>query len=147
GGPASSFGIWHEYLDQAKEIAARHRVVVRGLHTHIGSGSDPAVWTRVAGMTLEIAARLPEVTTVNLGGGFKVARVAGEEATDLAVVGTVVRDAFVEFVERTGRKLHLEIEPGTFLVANAGVVVATCIDVVDTGSGGYTFAKLDTGMN
>jgi diaminopimelate decarboxylase len=42
GGPASSFGIWHEYLEQAKEIAARDRVVIRGLHTHIGSGSDPA---------------------------------------------------------------------------------------------------------
>ena len=147
GGPASSFGIWHEYLDQAKEIAARHRVVIRGLHTHIGSGSDPAVWTRVAGMTLDIAMRLPEVTTVNLGGGFKVARVAGEKTTDLAVVGTVVRDAFVAFAERTGRKLRLEVEPGTFMVANAGAVVATCIDVVDTGGGGYLFAKLDTGMN
>jgi diaminopimelate decarboxylase len=147
GGPASSFGIWHEYLEQAKEIAACHRVVIRGLHTHIGSGSDPAVWTRVAGMTLDIAARLPEVTTVSLGGGFKVARVAGEQATELAVVGAVVRAAFANFANRTGRKLHLEVEPGTFMVANAGVVVATCVDVVDTGSGGFVFAKLDTGMN
>jgi diaminopimelate decarboxylase len=42
--------------------------------------------------------------------------------------------------------LHLEIEPGTYLVANAGVVVGTCVDVVDTGADGYLFAKLDTGM-
>src|SRR3989449_6536660 len=49
GGPASSFGIWHAYLDEVKALAARHRLVIRGLHTHIGSGSDPAVWTRVAG--------------------------------------------------------------------------------------------------
>jgi diaminopimelate decarboxylase len=42
--------------------------------------------------------------------------------------------------------LHLEVEPGTFLVANAGAVVSTCIDVVDTGARGYKFAKLDTGM-
>jgi diaminopimelate decarboxylase len=147
GGPASSFGIWHAYLGEAQEIAARHRVVIRGLHTHIGSGSDPAVWTRVAAMTLDIAARLPEVATVSLGGGFKVARVEGEQATDLAVVGAVVRDAFVDFAQRTGRRLRLEIEPGTFMVANAGAVVATCIDVVDTGAGGYLFAKLDAGMN
>jgi diaminopimelate decarboxylase len=147
GGPASSFGIWHAYLGEAQEIAARHGVVIRGLHTHIGSGSDPAVWTRVASMTLDIVARLPEVTTVNLGGGFKVARVESEQATDLAVVGAVVRDAFVDFAERTGRRLRLEIEPGTFMVANAGAVVATCIDVVDTGPGGYLFAKLDAGMN
>jgi len=146
GGPASSFGIWHAYLDEAKALAARHRLVVRGLHTHIGSGSDPAVWVRVAELVLEIAERLPAVITVSLGGGFKVARVPGEQATDLAAVGSVVRQAFVGFQRRTGRRLHLEIEPGTYLVANAGVVVATCVDVVDTGQDGYLFAKLDAGM-
>jgi diaminopimelate decarboxylase len=146
GGPASSFGIWHAYLDEAKALAARHRLAIRGLHTHIGSGSDPAVWTRVAHLVLEIAERLPEVTTVSLGGGFKVARVPGEEAMDLAGIGSVVREAFVDFQRRTGRRLHLEIEPGTYLVANAGVVLATCVDLVDTGSDGYRFAKLDAGM-
>jgi diaminopimelate decarboxylase len=40
----------------------------------------------------------------------------------------------------------MEAEPGTYLVANAGAVVATVIDVVDTGKDGYRFAKLDTGM-
>ncbi len=146
GGPASSFGIWHAYLEEAKALAARHRLTIRGLHTHIGSGSDPAVWTRVAHLVLEIAGRLPEVTTVSLGGGFKVARVAGEQATELGAVGSTVREAFVAFQRRTGRSLHLEIEPGTYLVANAGVVLATCVDVVDTGPDGYLFAKLDAGM-
>jgi diaminopimelate decarboxylase len=146
GGPASSFGIWHAYLEEAKALAARHCLTIRGLHTHIGSGSDPAVWTRVAHLVLEIAGRLPEVTTVSLGGGFKVARVAGEQATDLGAVGSMVREAFVAFQRRTGRSLHLEIEPGTYLVANAGVVLATCVDVVDTGPDGYLFAKLDAGM-
>ncbi|MCW5892384.1 MAG: diaminopimelate decarboxylase [bacterium] len=146
GGPASSFGIWHERLDDAKAIAARHGVSIRGLHTHIGSGSDPAVWTRVSRLSLDIAARLPDVTSLNLGGGFKVARMPDEVATDLARVGTPVREELVAFRERTGRALDLEVEPGTYLVANAGCVVATVIDVVDTGAGGYTFAKLDTGM-
>src|SRR5438309_1619535 len=109
---ASSFGIWHAYLEEAKALAARHRLTIRGLHTHIGSGSDPAVWTHVAHLVLEIAGRLPEVTTVSLGGGFKVARVAGEQATDLGAVGSIVREAFVAFQRRTGRSLHLEIEPG-----------------------------------
>jgi len=146
GGPGSSFGIWHAYLDDAKAIAARHHVTIARLHTHIGSGSDPAVWTRVARMSLDIAERLPDVQTLNLGGGFKVARVPGESATDLTAVGAIVRDEFIAFATRTGRKLHLEIEPGTFLVANAGVIVATCVDVVDTGADGYRFAKLDAGM-
>ena len=47
---------------------------------------------------------------------------------------------------QTGRALRLEVEPGTYLVANAGAIVATAIDVVDTGKDGYKFIKTDTGM-
>jgi diaminopimelate decarboxylase len=146
GGIGSSFGIWHEHLDEAMALAARHRVTIGRLHTHVGSGSDPAVWKRVARLSLDIAARLPDVTTVNMGGGFKVARVPGEHSADLADIGRHVRQELQDFRDRTGRALHLELEPGTYLVANAGCVVATCIDVVDTGAEGYRFAKLDTGM-
>lgn len=146
GGPASSFGIWHEYLGEVKALSARHDVRITRLHTHIGSGSDPEVWKRVARMSLDLAAQLPAVTTLNLGGGFKVARMPDEQATDLADVGAHIRQELIAFRERDGRALHLEIEPGTYLVANAGAVVATCVDVVDTGADGYRFAKLDTGM-
>ena len=65
---------------------------------------------------------------------------------DLADVGAHVRREIEAFRARDGRSLHLEIEPGTFLVANAGVIVASCVDVVDTGAEGYRFAKLDAGM-
>ena len=146
GGSASSFGIWHEYLDEARAIALKHRLEIHGLHTHIGSGGEPAVWTRVADLVLAIAETLPRVMVVSLGGGFKVARMPGESGTDLAVVGEAAREAFEAFRARAGRAMHLEIEPGSYLVANAGLIVATCLDVVDTGSEGYTFAKLDAGM-
>jgi diaminopimelate decarboxylase len=146
GGPASSFGIWHEYLGDVKALAAGHRLTLRTLHTHIGSGTDPEVWRRVTRMSLDLAAALPEVGVVNLGGGFKVGRMPEEPTADMADVAAHVARELVAFHERHGRALHLEIEPGTFLVANAGAVVATCIDVVDTGKDGYLFAKLDTGM-
>ena len=146
GGPASSFGIWHEYFGEVKALAARHRVTLRTLHSHIGSGTDPEVWQRVTRMTLDLAAALPDVTIVNLGGGFKVGRMPEEPTVDMAGVAAHVSRELTVFRERQGRALHLEIEPGTFLVANAGAVVATCIDVVDTGKDGYLFAKLDTGM-
>lgn len=146
GGPASSFGIWREYLGEVKTLAARHGVHITRLHTHIGSGSDPEVWKRVTRMTLDIASGLPRVTVVNLGGGFKVGRMPDEPSTDLQDVGQHVRQELEAFREREGRALHLEVEPGTFLVARAGAIVATCTDVVDTGKDGYLFAKLDTGM-
>ena len=146
GGPGASFGIWHEYLDDVKTIAKKYGVTIKTLHCHIGSGTDPEVWKRVARMTLDIAAQLPDAVRVNLGGGFKVGRMPEEPTVDLQDVGGHVRAELDAFRQRTGRALHLEIEPGTYLVARAGAVVATCVDVVDTGKDGYRFAKLDTGM-
>ena len=146
GGPASSFGVWHEYLEDVKTLAKRYDLRITRLHSHIGSGTDPEVWKHCTRLTLDLAARLPEVRLINLGGGFKVGRMPGEPTVDLADVGAHVRAELLAFHERDGRELHLEIEPGTYLVANAGAVVATCVDVVDTGGDGYLFAKLDTGM-
>src|SRR6266404_6125122 len=146
GGPAASFGIWHEYLDQVKALAARHGLVVRTLHSHIGSGTDPEVWKRVTRMTLDLAAKLPEVKLVNLGGGLKVGRMPNEESVNLEEVAWHVRTELEGFRAREGRALHIELEPGTLLVAESGAVVATCVDVVDTCRDGYLFAKLDTGM-
>ncbi|MSQ23330.1 MAG: diaminopimelate decarboxylase [Chloroflexi bacterium] len=146
GGPASSFGIWHEYLDDVIAIAKHYNLRLNRLHSHIGSGTDPEVWKRVTRMTLDLAAKLPEVTSVNLGGGFKVGRMPHEPTVDLADVGSHVRTELLAFRDRTGRALDLEIEPGTYLVANAGYVIASCVDVVDTGEDGFVFAKLDTGM-
>ena len=146
GGPASSFGIWHEHLGAVKAIAERFDVKITRLHSHIGSGTDPEVYKRVTRMTLDLAAKLPDVGVVNLGGGFKVGRMPGEPSADLADVGAHVAQELTAFRDRDGRALGLEIEPGTYLVANAGLVVATCVDVVDTGHDGYLFAKLDTGM-
>jgi len=139
GGPASSFGVWHEYLEDVKTLAKRYDLRITRLHSHIGSGTDPEVWKHCTRLTLDLAARLPEVRLINLGGGFKVGRMPGEPTVDLADVGAHVRAELLAFHERDGRELHLEIEPGTYLVANAGAVV-------DTGGDGYLFAKLDTGM-
>lgn len=147
GGPSSSFGIWHEHLDQVVAIQEQYGLRITRLHSHIGSGSDPEVWQRCARLTLAIAAQLPEVTTVNLGGGFKVGRMPGEKSTDLQAVGAYIRAELIRFAdEHGGRQLNLEIEPGTFLTALAGYLVATVIDVVDTGADGYNFIKLDAGM-
>ena len=146
GGPASSFGIWHEAMGEVAAIGKRHGLHIRRLHSHVGSGTDPEVWKRCARMTLDLVGALPEVATVNLGGGFKVGRMPEEPSVDLADVGAHVRREIEDFRARDGRALHLEIEPGTFLVANAGVIVASCVDVVDTGAEGYVFAKLDAGM-
>ena len=146
GGPTSSFGIWHEQIPEVKQIAAAHRLTITKIHTHIGAGTDPKVWHEAARVTLELVEQFPDVTIVNLGGGFKVARMATEHATDLAEVSQVIAELIKQFAHVTGRKLHLEIEPGTYLVANAGSLLSRIIDKVSTGPAGYEFIKLDTGL-
>lgn len=146
GGPASSFGIWYEHLEKARAIAGEHDLNVFRIHTHIGSGSDPEVWKRVAQLTLDTVEAFPSVTCMNMGGGYKVSRVKGETATDLQRIGNEVNALLEGFAERTGREIHLEIEPGTCLIANAGAVLSRVQDIVDTGPDGYLFYKLDCGM-
>ncbi|ADE54827.1 diaminopimelate decarboxylase [Coraliomargarita akajimensis] len=146
GGPASSFGIWHEWIDQVQEIVARYDLKVIRIHTHIGSGSDPKVWQKISSMSLELVRQFPDVVSLNLGGGYKVARMADEVSTDLQQCGEPVADKFREFAAETGREIRLEIEPGTYLLANACSVLSMVQDKVSTGREGYEFLKLNTGM-
>jgi diaminopimelate decarboxylase len=146
GGPASSFGIWHEYRAEARSIVEEHGLRVVRIHTHIGSGSDPAVWQHVAGLSLDMVREFPTVTTLNLGGGYKIGRMSYEQSTDFDEIGQPIREAFEDLARDTGRRIHLEIEPGTYLAANACSLLSTIQDIVDTGEEGYRFLKLDTGM-
>ena len=146
GGPASSFGIWHEKKYEITKILQQYDLKVVCLHTHIGSGSDPSVWSKVALMSLDLVREFPDVRTLDLGGGYKIGRMNGEKSTDLQEIGQPVKEAFQQFADETGRQIHLEIEPGTFLVANACTILSSIQDATDTGPGGYRFLKLDTGM-
>lgn len=147
GGPASSFGIWHEYLGKVTKFSATHDMTIDRLHTHVGSGTDPNVWRDVMKHSLDIVEMLTDVKTLDIGGGYKIARVEGEAETDMSEVLSVFDQELKAFAEKTGRKIKLEIEPGTYLVANAGYLVASVMDIVDTGSRGFMFLRLDTGMN
>ena len=146
GGPASSFGIWHEDIPEVKRISADYNLTVTRIHTHIGAGTDPKIWHEAARLTLDLAEHFSAVTTINLGGGFKVARMSYEEATNLVVISAGIAKLIEAFAQQTGRRLHLEIEPGTYLTANAGALITRVIDCTSTGAAGYNFLKLDCGL-
>ena len=104
------------------------------------------IWQNVATLSLDLVHQFPDVTVLNLGGGYKVGRMSYEYSTDLNKVGAPVKSAFEEFAAKTGRQLKLEIEPGTYLVANAGALLCAVQDIVTTGEAGHKFLKLDSGM-
>ena len=147
GGVNASFGIWHEYSADIKEIAKSAGITINRLHIHIGSGADPSIWGDVIDRALTITESFNEVTSLDIGGGYKVRRYAKEAEADMVAITEVFSEKLREFYEQTGRKLQLEIEPGTYLIAHAGTLIASVDDIVDTGKNGYRFLRLNTGMN
>jgi diaminopimelate decarboxylase len=146
-GTTASFGLWHEYVPRALSTAHAAGVSIDRLHMHIGSGANPAVWGEAMDVALAVVDTLPDVTTLDIGGGYKVHRFGKEEETDMGAVAAVFSKRLQAFAKKTGRKLHLEIEPGTWLVAHSATLLTEAADIVDTGTDGYTFIRLNTGMN
>ncbi|HDQ45231.1 MAG TPA: diaminopimelate decarboxylase [bacterium] len=143
----SSFGIHLAALDRAAELIRDRGLTVRQVHVHIGSGGDPDMWRDNIDRELQITEKyFPDADTVNLGGGFREARMPDETAADIQVLGEHARDRFEDFARRTGRKLHMVIEPGTLIMANAGYVVARVVDEKWSGPTGFEFIIIDAGM-
>ena len=147
GGVNSSFGIWYEYGEKARALTAAAGVTINRLHIHIGSGADPYVWGQVMDQALDIAREYPDVTSLNIGGGYKVHRYGEEIEANMTSIFATFSDKLLAFARETDRELHLEIEPGTYFIAHAGTLVATIDDIVDTGKYGHTFLRINTGMN
>lgn len=145
GGPNSSFGIWHQEIPKVIEVAESEGLTVDRLHTHIGSGAKSTIWNMAMMASLSVVEQLPDVTTLDIGGGYKVARMPDEESTDMEEVGSIFAERLEDFAKKSGRRLKLEIEPGTHLVANAGTLLGRVEEKVKTNR--YEFLKLNVGMN
>ena len=146
GGPSSKHGIWHEDVDEALALAASFDLVVEGIHSHIGSGTDLGHWLAIKDATLAIAARVPTLTFVNLGGGLPVVyHPERDRPMPLDAWGAALSESMTAFSARMGRPIRLIIEPGRYVVAEAGLLLAEVQAVKATP--GYTFAVVNTGLN
>lgn len=146
GGKHSSFGIWVDQADEAFEMAARHRLEIERLHFHIGSGHESTVLEQTVELALSLAARIPSVETIDLGGGYRIAALLSDPTYDHHAMGARIAERLQAFAASHGRRLAIELEPGTYLTALAGSLVTRVIDKVSTGPEGYTFLKIDSGL-
>jgi diaminopimelate decarboxylase len=147
GDKYSSFGVHQAGLERLTAAAREAGVTIRQVHVHIGSGGDPVAWAENIDRMLEIVERhFPEAEAINLGGGFKEARMPDEQAADIGALGEHARKRFEAFAARTGRRPHMSVEPGTYVVANAGYLVTRVIDRKWSGPGGFEFVLTDGGM-
>ncbi len=141
GGRLSKFGLSAPRLEEFMEVARALDVRITGLHAHLGSGiASVGHWLEVADELAGFARRIGSVEVLDLGGGLPVAYSDDDEPFDLQ--GWAAGLASIKAVHPAFR---LAVEPGRFLVAEAGVLLASASQVVEKD--GTWRVGLDAGMN
>lgn len=142
----SKFGISVYQLQQIMEIVNQHTIQVNGLHIHSGSEiSDTDVFLKMADIFFSVAREFRDLRFIDFGSGFKVAYQEGEMVTNVYDVGLKLSKAFREFCEQYGRKLELWIEPGKYIVSEAGDLLVKTTVVKSTPS--VNFVGVNSGQN
>jgi diaminopimelate decarboxylase/aspartate kinase len=140
-GVHSKFGVHSEELDRLELLLDTHDVRLIGLHTHSGSGiRDAGHWNRVAGDLAKVAERFPSVRILDLGGGLGVPEKEGERA-----LSTTRLDGLLATVRAAVPDHEIWLEPGRYLVSEAGVLLATVNQTKEKR--GTRFVGVSTGMN
>jgi diaminopimelate decarboxylase len=145
------FGLLIEDMPAARAIIAAHPALDwRGLSCHIGSqihGVDELVESyRVMVELFRTERRAqPQFDRLDLGGGFGVSYTGDTYArpADYAgVIGDITGD-----LQASG--VTIQLEPGRFLVAEAGALITQVLYVKDSGHGenGTRFIVVDAAMN
>ncbi len=146
GHDASKFGIPVDQLKQIEQIVADTNLFIRALHIHTGSDiKDADVFVRGIEVLFELIPHFPELQVIDLGGGFKVPYLPGEEEINIDKLGEKIRKAFGHHEGAATRSLSVWFEPGKFLVSQAGYLLTQVTVIKDTG--GTIFASVDTGLN
>lgn len=146
GGPSSKHGIWHDALEYCLRLVDQHGLSLVGLHMHIGSGVDYQHLHRVCDSMVDAVRRADRpLSAISAGGGLSVPYRAGEPEIDIDEYHAAWDKARIEAEAITGSRIRLELEPGRFLVANAGVLVAEVRAVKQVANN--HFVMLDAGFN
>ncbi|GLS03315.1 diaminopimelate decarboxylase [Chitiniphilus shinanonensis] len=146
GGEQSKHGIWHEHLDEAYALIDRYRLDLVGLHMHIGSGVDYSHLAEVCdAMVAQVKASGRDLRAISAGGGLSIPYRVDGERIDTAHYFSLWDKARQQIEAHLGHPVHLEIEPGRFLVAESGKLVAEVRALKDVGSN--HFVLCDAGFN
>jgi diaminopimelate decarboxylase/aspartate kinase len=141
GGAQSKFGLALDELPEFQRLAAHHGARIAGLHAHLGSGIlDVSHWKDVYVQLASLAEKIGSVRTLNIGGGLGVPARGDEQALDLAALGAALAE-----VKTAYPQFELWAEPGRYLVADAGVLLARVSQLKRKGE--VRYVGCDAGMN
>ena len=140
-GVHSKFGVPRFEVDELIDLVMQAGADVIGIHAHSGSGIlDPENWREIAAELIKVAERFPGVRTLDLGGGLGIPEKPGDKPLDLGRLCetlTAIKEAYPKY--------QLWLEPGRFLVAQAGVLLTRVTQI--KGKGDMRYVGVGTGMN
>jgi bifunctional diaminopimelate decarboxylase / aspartate kinase len=141
GGVAAKFGLpiarFDAFLAEARKLGIR----ISGLHAHLGSGiDDPRHWRGVYAELAGLADNVGTVETIDIGGGLPIPYTPDAQDFDL-----VAWRQGLDEIKAAYPRYGLVIEPGRYLVAEAGVLLLGVTQVVEKD--GVRRVGCDAGMN
>jgi diaminopimelate decarboxylase len=153
GGKPSPFGVDEERLDEAlAAVLAQPSLAFCGIHLYMGTQiTDETVLARQYRHGVEVARRAARIAgraldTLDFGGGLGIPYFPGERELDMLKLGEQVGALVLELEgDPAFRTTRFMVEPGRYLVGEAGVYVARVNDI--KVSRGKKFLVLDGGMN
>lgn len=141
GGKDSKFGLPMARVDEFVRVADGLGSRVVGLHAHLGSGVETAQhWRLMCDELAGFARRIGSVQTIDIGGGMPIPYREEDEPFDLQAWAEGLAE-----VRAVHPSFRLAIEPGRYLVAEAGVLLARATQVVEKD--GVRRVGLDAGMH
>ncbi|MEC5207864.1 diaminopimelate decarboxylase [Vogesella perlucida] len=149
GGEHSKHGIWHSDLPAALAVIRQHGLQLVGLHMHIGSGVDYGHLQEVCGAMVNLVRLVKDaghdLHAISAGGGLSIPYRDGDASVDTAHYFGLWDTARHQAAALLGHPLALEIEPGRYLVAESGNLLAEVRATKDVGRN--HFVLVDAGFN
>ena len=146
GGQQSKHGIWHTQIDDCLRRADQHGITITGLHMHIGSGTDLEHLSEVCEAMERTAKEVGRtVKTISAGGGLPVPYKVDETYVDLDKYFQLWDATRSRLSDVFGHRVSLEIEPGRYLTAESGHLIAEVRSVKKVGEN--LFFLVNAGFN
>ncbi|HHR6142675.1 TPA: diaminopimelate decarboxylase [Providencia alcalifaciens] len=146
GGENSKHGIWHQDLPEALAKIQQYNLKLVGIHMHIGSGVDYQHLANVCDSMVELVVSAGvDIEAISAGGGLSTPYREHDEIIDVQHYYSLWDNARQRIEQHLGHHIELEIEPGRYLVAESGVLLAQVRAVKDMGSRHYVL--VDSGFN
>lgn len=146
GGEHSKHGIWHEHLAGSLRLVEQYGLDLIGFHMHIGSGVDYSHLERVCAAMIQVVKGAGcDVRAISAGGGLSVPQNAGDAEVDTEHYFRLWDAARNDVAAFLGHPVRLEVEPGRFLVAQSGIMVAEVRAFKEVGVN--KFVLVDAGFN